>query len=37
MTTSLDPSIDEVLLLQENQYPMSNLVFTNMKPIGVSV
>jgi len=36
MTTSIDPSIDELLSLQENQYHMPNLVFANIKPIGVS-
>ncbi|CAF1410937.1 unnamed protein product [Rotaria magnacalcarata] len=34
MATSLDPSVDELLLLQENQYPIPNLVFANIKPIG---
>ncbi|CAF0924149.1 unnamed protein product [Rotaria sp. Silwood1] len=34
MTTSIDPSVDELLLLQENQYPMPNFVFANLKPIG---
>jgi hypothetical protein len=36
MTTSIDLSIDELLLLEENQYHMSNLVLANIKPIGVS-
>ncbi|CAF1009063.1 unnamed protein product [Rotaria sordida] len=34
MTTSIDPSVDELLLLQENQYPIPNFVFANLKPIG---
>ncbi len=36
MTTSIDPSVDELLLLQENQYHQPNFVFANIKPIGVS-
>ncbi len=36
MTTSINPSVDEVLSLQENQYQMPNFVFANIKPIGVS-
>ncbi len=36
MTTSIDLSVDELLLLQENQYHMSNFVLANVKPIGVS-
>jgi hypothetical protein len=36
MTTSIDPSVDELLLLEENQYHMPNFVFANVKPIGVS-
>jgi hypothetical protein len=36
MTTSIDPSVDELLLLEENQSHMSNFVLTNIKPIGVS-
>ncbi|CAF1384062.1 unnamed protein product [Adineta steineri] len=34
MTTSIDPSVDELLLLQEKQYHIPNFVFTNVKPIG---
>lgn len=38
MTTSIDPSVDELLLLQENQYHRQNyFVLTNVKPIGVSL
>jgi hypothetical protein len=36
MSTSIDLSVDELLLLQENQYHMPNFVFANIKPIGVS-
>ena len=36
MTTSIDPSIDELLSLQENQYHMPNVIFNKIKPIGVS-
>lgn len=34
-TTTIDLSIDELLLLEENQYQTSNVVFANIKPIGV--
>ncbi|CAF1481686.1 unnamed protein product [Adineta steineri] len=34
MTTSIDPSVDELLLLQEKQYHIPNFVVTNVKPIG---
>ncbi|CAF2400245.1 unnamed protein product [Rotaria sp. Silwood2] len=34
MTTSIDPSVDELLLLQENQYRIQNFVLANLKPIG---
>jgi hypothetical protein len=36
MTTSIDPSVDELLLLEENQYHIPNFVLANVKPIGVS-
>ena len=36
MTTSIDLSVDELLLLEENQHRISNFLFTNVKPIGVS-
>jgi hypothetical protein len=36
MTTSIDPSVDELLLLEEHQHHIPNFVFANIKPIGVS-
>ena len=36
MTTSIDPSVDELLLLQENQCPIPNVILANIKPIGVN-
>ena len=35
MTTSIDPSRDELFLLDDNQYQIPNVVLTNIKPIGV--
>ncbi|CAF1463147.1 unnamed protein product [Adineta ricciae] len=34
MTSSTDLSVDELLLLQENQYHVSNYITSNVKPIG---
>lgn len=35
MTTSIDPSRDELFLLDDNQYQIPNVVLANIKPIGV--